>query len=115
MRLRIGRRQQSSVRRHNGDDIATEPNICYDSVFSEPDHDQEFREYDDIVHCRESGPSGEGIPLYENTRPLYENINQLGEMQISSEQSADVPHEYEIPVQINSAYQLRDTPNDYEN
>lgn len=107
MRLNIGRSKQSSVRGTNSDNISMEANICYDSSFIEPqnaDHDEEFHVYDDVVNCRLPEP-GEGNPLYENTN----------QMQIPSAQHVEVPREYEIPVQRNSSYQLRDTPNEYEN
>ena len=86
--------------------VATSAHVTGDSVFS--DHYNE--DYDDIVN--------QGTSLSSKGQPpssQCESVNKAPGLLASSVHLSDVPHEYEIPVHSNSAYELRDTLNDYEN
>ena len=132
--LRAGRSNQSRMRGINNDgrSIVTEANICYNTTAFSNHHDEELHVYDDIN--QDTSVQYENIDQGNNTPgPVasFANDSVFGKGQPSSSQCDSgngmpgclpssvhltmVPCEYEIPVQSNSAYEIRDTQNDYEN
>ena len=86
--------------------VASSAHVTDDSVFS--DHHNE--DYDDIVNQRMSLSSKWQPPSLQ-----CESVNKAPGLLASSVHLSNVPREYEIPVHSNSAYEIRDTVNDYEN
>ena len=131
--LRAGRSNQSRMRGINNDSrsIVIEANICYDTTAFSNHHDEEFHAYDDVI--QDTSVQYENFELGTNTSgPVASSAHDFGNGQPSSSQcdsgnrmpgclassahltDSEVSCEYEIPVQSNSAYEIRDTPNDYE-
>ena len=109
-RLRAGRRKQSTMTKN--DTIVIQANMCYDSTVLSVYHDEDFHEYDDVVYHT----SDDSVIADHQNEDYYDTINR-GTSVASSVHLTDceVPCEYEIPVHSNSAYEISDTLNDYEN
>ena len=115
------------------DTIVIQANVCYDSTVLSAYHDEEYHEYDDVVYHTSASAHDSVFADYQN-EDYYDIVNRgtsvSGEGQPSSSQCdsgnrmpgclassppPEAPCEYEIPVHSNSAYEISDTLNDYEN